>query len=111
LTLTATALERLGRVRLLDVYRATLTERQQEALRLHLEEDWSVSELAQALGTSRAAAHDLLRRGLQRMESMEAQLGVCRRLERADRERARLEELVHQLELELRAGRAAGVPG
>ncbi|HEY6538572.1 MAG TPA: sigma factor-like helix-turn-helix DNA-binding protein [Candidatus Dormibacteraeota bacterium] len=93
-----TALDRLGRVRLLDLYRPALTERQQEALRLHLEEDWSLSELARALGTSRSAAHDLIRRGLQRMEEMEAQLGACRRLEAADRELNRLRQRVSLLE-------------
>jgi hypothetical protein len=107
--LTLTALDRLARVRLLDVYRAALTERQQEALRLQLEEDWSLSELARALGTSRAAAHDLVRRGVERMESMEEQLGVCHRLEAADRELTRLRERVSRLERQLRARPAVRV--
>jgi predicted DNA-binding protein YlxM (UPF0122 family) len=109
LTLTPTALDRLARVRLLDVYRSVLTDRQREALRLHLEEDWSLSELARALGTSRAAAHDLVRRGVERMETMEEQLGVCRRLEAADRELARLRGRVSRLEGQLRHGVAAEV--
>lgn len=99
--MTVTALDRIARVRLLDVYRAVLTERQREALRLHLEEDWSLSELAFALGTSRAAAHDLVRRGVERMESMEEQLGACRRLEAADRELTRLRGRVSRLESQL----------
>ncbi|HUY56673.1 MAG TPA: sigma factor-like helix-turn-helix DNA-binding protein [Candidatus Micrarchaeaceae archaeon] len=111
MSLTLTALDRLARVRLLDVYRAVLTQRQQEALRLHLEEDWSLSELARALGTSRAAAHDLVRRGLQRMESMEAQVGACRRLEAADLEVARLRQRVSRLERQARAGAAVRVSG
>ena len=105
--MTRTALDRMARVRLLDVYRAVLTERQQEALRLHLEEDWSLSELARALGTSRAAAHDLVRRGVARMEVLEEQLGACRRLETADRELIRLRERVTRLELQLRQRPAA----
>lgn len=96
--MTPTALDRLARVRLLDVYRAVLTERQREALRLHLEEDWSLSELARALGTSRAAAHDLVRRGMERMEAMEQQLGVCRRLEASERELTRLRGKISRLE-------------
>jgi len=100
--LTATTVDRIDRLRLLDAYRAALTERQQEALRLQLEEDWSVSELAQALGTSRAAAHDLLRRGLRRMEELEGQLGLCARIQAGERERADLTERLRRAELELR---------
>ena len=92
---------RLQRQRLLDVYAPALTERQREALRLHLEEDWSVTELAQALTISRAAAHDLLRRGLLRMEEMESQIGLCRRLEAAEQKRLALEVKVGRLELQL----------
>ncbi|HVC39590.1 MAG TPA: sigma factor-like helix-turn-helix DNA-binding protein [Candidatus Dormibacteraeota bacterium] len=102
---TPNALDRLARVRLLDVYREVLTARQREALRLHLEEDWSLSELALALGTSRAAAHDLVRRGLDRMRSLEEQVGACRRLEAADFELARLRGRVERLERLLAAGR------
>lgn len=108
MTLTATALDRMARVRLLDVYRSVLTERQQEALRLHLEEDWSLGELARALGTSRSAAYDLVRRGLERMESLEQQLGACGRLEAADREVARLRDRVRRLERQRRQHSAPG---
>ncbi|HUY08792.1 MAG TPA: sigma factor-like helix-turn-helix DNA-binding protein [Candidatus Dormibacteraeota bacterium] len=111
MTLTLTALDRMARVRLLDVYRSVLTERQREALRLHLEEDWSLSELAGALGTSRAAAHDLVRRGVERMELMESQLGACGRLEAADREVTRLRQRVSRLERQVRSGSAARVGG
>ncbi|MGC1183874.1 MAG: sigma factor-like helix-turn-helix DNA-binding protein [Candidatus Dormiibacterota bacterium] len=109
--MTPNALERLARVRLLDVYRAVLTERQREALRLHLEEDWSLSELARALGTSRAAAHDLVRRGMERMEAMEEQLGFCRRLEAADRELTRLRARVSRLEVQLQSRAPVGAEG
>lgn len=85
-----TASLRTDRLRLLDAYRGALTERQREALRLQLEEDWSVSELALSLGTSRAAAHDLLRRGSERLEELERQLGLCSRLAAAEAELAEL---------------------
>lgn len=101
LTLDGIAGSRLRRQRLLDAYSPSLTGRQREALRLHLEEDWSVTELAQAWTISRAAAHDLLRRGLQRMEEMESQIGLCRRLEEAEQDRRALESKVAQLELQL----------
>ncbi len=99
---------RIHRQQLLDIYGGLLTERQREALRLQLEEDWSISELATAMGASRAAAHDLVRRGLQRMEEMEAQIGTCRRLAAAERRQAELESHVRRLQVELaRAGAGA----
>lgn len=82
---------RIDRLRLLDAYGGALTPRQREALRLHLEEDWSVTELADALGVSRAAAHDLLRRGLRRIEALEAQLGLRQQLDEMERQRRELE--------------------
>lgn len=83
---------RTARLRLLDAYAGALTERQREALRLHLEEDWSVTELAQVLGVSRAAAHDLLRRGLRKIETLEQQLGLSGQLDAVERRRLELEQ-------------------
>lgn len=94
--LTDVAYQRTEQLRLLDAYSGALTERQREALRLHLEEDWSVTELAQVLGVSRAAAHDLLRRGLRRLQTLEEQLGLSGRLEAVER---RSSELERQLNL------------
>ncbi|MGI8847942.1 MAG: YlxM family DNA-binding protein [Candidatus Dormibacteria bacterium] len=77
--------------RLLDVYGTLLTEHQREACRLHLEEDWSVSELAEHLGVSRSGAHDLVRRGITALERYEERLGHAAELERRE-----------QVEMELR---------
>ena len=70
--------------RLLDVYGALLTDRQREACRLHLDEDWSFAELAEDLGCSRSGAHDLVRRGLAQLEHCEARLGHAAELARRD---------------------------
>jgi len=95
LTLTPTLripeLERHAQLqRLLDVYGALITEHQREACRLHLDEDWSVSELAEHLGVTRSGAHDLVRRGLTALESYEARLGLSGELLRRDRVEADL---------------------
>lgn len=100
--MTVTTLDRIERLQLLDAYRAVLTERQRQALHLQLEEDWSVTELAQALGTSRAAAHDLLRRGLERMEGLESKLGLLARIRDRESELAKLRERVRRAELKHR---------
>jgi predicted DNA-binding protein YlxM (UPF0122 family) len=69
------ARELLRRQRLLDVYGALLTDRQREACRLHLDEDWSYTELAEHYGCSRSAAHDIVRRGLAQIDHFERVLG------------------------------------
>lgn len=76
--------------RLLDVYGAVLTAHQREACRLHLDEDWSITELAEHLGCTRSGAHDLVRRAVAQLESMEARLGLAAELSRRDRLEAEL---------------------
>ena len=69
------------RQRLFDVYGAVLTDHQREACRLHLDEDWSITELAEHLGCSRSGAHDLVRRALAQLEGLEARLGLAAELD------------------------------
>lgn len=71
--------------RLLDVYGGALTPHQREACRLHLDEDWSITELAEHYGCSRAGAHDLVRRALQQLGHLEERLGLAAELQRRDR--------------------------
>jgi predicted DNA-binding protein YlxM (UPF0122 family) len=79
------------------VYGAVLTEHQREACRLHLDEDWSITELAEHLGCTRSGAHDLVRRAVAQLEHLEARLGLAAELARRDAVegalRARLERL------------------
>jgi predicted DNA-binding protein YlxM (UPF0122 family) len=89
--------------RLLDVYGALLTEHQREACRLHLDEDWSYSELAEQLGCSRSAAHDLVRRALVQLEHYETRLGHAAELQRRDALEDELRGRIAMLE-----GRPAG---
>jgi predicted DNA-binding protein YlxM (UPF0122 family) len=72
------------RQRLLDVYGPLLTDLQREACRLHLDEDWSYSELAEHLGATRSAAHDLVKRALDQLEHYESRLGHAAELSRRD---------------------------
>jgi uncharacterized protein len=66
------------------VYGGVLTDHQREACRLHLDEDWSITELAEHLGCTRSGAHDLVRRALAQLESLEARLGLAAELDRRD---------------------------
>ena len=60
----------------LDFYGKLLTDRQLEILDYYYNEDYSLSEIAQALGISRQAAHDALRNGTLALTEYEKKLGI-----------------------------------
>jgi len=97
-TPAAAAAEHAGRQRLFDVYGGVLTDHQREACRLHLDEDWSITELAEHLGCSRSGAHDLVRRALSQLEGLEARLGLAAELSRRDGVEAGLRARVQALD-------------
>ena len=75
---------------LFDVYGGVLTDHQREACRLHLDEDWSITELAEHLGCTRSGAHDLVRRAIAQLENLEERLGLAGELRRRDDVEAQL---------------------
>lgn len=56
-------------------YGGLLTDRQQEALRLHFDEDWSLGEIAEHFGVSRQNVHDLITRSAQKLRHYEEVVG------------------------------------
>ncbi|MBT9281115.1 MAG: helix-turn-helix domain-containing protein [Hydrogenibacillus schlegelii] len=98
-------LERRARIAALyDLYGGLLSERQRRALVLYHFEDWSLSEVADALGMSRQAVHALLRRAEAALDRLEAVLGLW------DRSRER-EALLTELDARLRALRDCPAAG
>ncbi|TAN34487.1 hypothetical protein EPN29_03750 [bacterium] len=79
---------------LFERYGALLTEHQREILDLYLRSDWSLAEISAHQGTSRAAAHDIVRRSTQALQEYERRLGLL--AESARRHRA-LEGLEREL--------------
>ncbi len=61
---------------LLSFYGPVLTEKQREMLRLHYEDDLSLSEIASLYQVTRQGAHDAIRRGEQQLTNLEAKLGL-----------------------------------
>jgi predicted DNA-binding protein YlxM (UPF0122 family) len=61
---------------LFELYGSLLTERQQEFVRLHHDEDMSFGEIAKHFGISRQAVHDAVQQAAAAMESYEAGLGL-----------------------------------
>ena len=64
---------------LFDFYGALLTEKQQECLRMHLFDDFSLSEIGEELGISRQAVYDNIHRSEKAMEQYEAKLKLVHR--------------------------------
>jgi len=91
---------------LFERYGALLTEHQRSVLDLHLRSDWSLAEIAEHDGTSRAAVHDIVRRSRLALEDYEKRLGL---LKEADRRRRAVETLERELAtLRQRMARLAG---
>ncbi len=86
-TLTA----RSRHLALFDRYGALLTKHQQEVLDLTLRSDWSLAEIADHEGTSRAAVHDIVKRSTEALEEYERRLGLLAEAGRRKRKVALLE--------------------
>ncbi len=89
-------LEKISHIVLLkDFYGPLLTEKQQDVLYLHYENDWSLSEIASAMNTSRQAVYDLIKRSESLLEEYEQKLGLVEKFQQA---RQQLDKLTILLE-------------
>src|SRR5229473_1355137 len=83
------ALDRLqtrGRsLALYERYGALLTDHQRAILDLYLRSDWSLAEIAQHEGTSRAAVHDIVTRSTRALQEYERRLGLLTETQRRRR--------------------------
>lgn len=82
---------------LFDLYGALLTEKQQECLRMHLFEDFSLSEIGEELGISRQAVYDNIHRSQKAMEAYEEKLGLAHRYQSERQELAKIYESIEGL--------------
>lgn len=64
---------------LLDFYNTLLTSKQRFALEMYYSEDLSLVEIAENLGISRQAVHDLLRRGEKLLDDYEEKLRLLQK--------------------------------
>jgi len=89
-------LEKISHVVLLkDFYGPLLTQKQQDIMNLHYENDWSLSEIADHMHTSRQAVFDMVKRAQAQLEELEEKLGV---VEKFQLTRRRLTEIVDMLD-------------
>ncbi len=79
-------------------YGQLLTVKQRQAVEWYFGQDLSLAEIADELGTSRQAVHDLLKRSEQAFLDYEEKLGLARSYETEQRHLADLEALLRQLQ-------------
>jgi predicted DNA-binding protein YlxM (UPF0122 family) len=86
---------------LFERYGALLTKHQQEVLDLSLRSDWSLAEIADNQGTSRAAVHDIVKRSTEALEEFERRLGLLAEAGKRRRKVASLERELASLKVRL----------
>jgi hypothetical protein len=73
-------IERVERIAiLLDFYGGLLTDKQQQCMDLHYNQDMSLAEIAEIYAVSRQAVHDILKRAEHLLEEYEQRLGLVER--------------------------------
>ena len=70
--------------KLLDIYGSLLTEVQLNQCRLHFDQDYSLSEIAEEYKVSRQAVHDAISRASSVLDDFESKLGLLRHYELID---------------------------
>lgn len=81
-------------------YGGLLTERQQEALRLHYQEDYSLGEIAAQLNVSRQNVHEMITRGEARLRQVEKLVGGVARAKQTIRDLNAASELLRETAVE-----------
>ena len=96
---------RLMQSMLLDFYGELLTDKQRECYDLHVNEDLSLSEIAEQSGISRQGVWDNIRRAESSLREMEEKTGLIRRFRQIRQGLENLRAPLAELE-ELSEGRA-----
>ena len=97
--------DRLMQSMLLDFYGELLTDKQRECYDLHVNEDLSLSEIAEQSGISRQGVWDNIRRAEASLRDMEEKTGLIRRFRQVRQGLESLRAPLEELE-ELSRGRA-----
>lgn len=78
-------------------YGGLLTQKQQDALRLHYEEDLSLGEIADELEVSRQNVHELISRSAQKLRKYEQALGGVSRARETAQALHRAQEMLESM--------------
>lgn len=95
-------LDKILRIILLfDCYGALLTEKQQHTIEMHYLNDLSLAEIADELGVTRQAVHDILKRAEQVLTEYEEKLKFVEKHQREQQTIQHIYELIHELPKEV----------
>ena len=97
--------DRMMQSMLLDFYGELLTERQRSCYELHVNEDLSLSEIAEQSGISRQGVWDIIRRAEESLRRFEEKTGLVARFSAQRELLARADDRISRL-LPLTEGRA-----
>ena len=82
---------------LFDFYGVMLTENQQEVLRMHLHEDYSLSEIAELTHVSRQAVHDAITRSIRTLQDYENRLHMVEQWQHIQSAAGKMDRLIRLL--------------
>ena len=84
---------------LLDIYGELLTDKQRDALEMHFDLDYSLSEIAENIDAPRQAALDQIRRGAEKLEHYEAVLGLYKKTVQMETDLSEIENRIRRTEV------------
>ena len=82
---------------LYDFYGQLLTKRKQDVMRLYHEENFSLAEIAEEFGVSRAAVYDSLKSAEKSLRDYEEKLGLVQKFMRSGEVIARIDHMLCEL--------------
>lgn len=91
--------ERVYLSRLYDFYGALLKENNRRIFEAYIQEDYSISEIAEEMEISRQAVHDAVKRITKQLRGYEEKLGLLERFELQRNEMKRLHECLQEMNI------------
>ena len=82
---------------LFDYYGQFLTTKQREVMHLYFENDYSLSEIAEELGVSRQAVHDMIKKSKKSLYEYEDRLGLALKFSNKDQAIERIDRITGEL--------------
>jgi len=91
--------ERVYLSMLYDFYGALLKENNRRIFEAYIQEDYSISEIAEEMEISRQAVHDAVKRITKQLKGYEEKLGLLERFELQRNEMKRLHECLQEMNI------------
>lgn len=91
--------ERVYLSMLYDFYGALLKENNRRIFEAYIQEDYSISEIAEEMEISRQAVHDAVKRITKQLKGCEEKLGLLERFELQRNEMKRLHECLQEMNI------------